>query len=212
MGDMYAQITSGAGEPPDPKSGETEIPPGPPSGDGEIPEAELPRLIESLLFVASSPTPLAQLAAALQTGEATIEAALTDLIRSYQTERRGLAVQRKGDRVQLTTAPEVAPHVERFLGLDLSTKLSPAALETLAVIAYRQPLTRAQIEAIRGVNCDGVMRTLVARALVEPVGRLEQAGRPFVYATTFQFLQYFGLEGLEQLPSLPSEDLLTAAN
>jgi segregation and condensation protein B len=209
---MQVQITSGPGEPADAKSEGLGISPGPPSGDGEIPEADLTRLIECLLFVASSPTPLAQLATALQTSEVTIEAALTDLIRSYQTDRRGLAVQRKGDRVQLTTAPEAAPYIERFLGLDLSTKLSPAALETLAVIAYRQPLTRAQIEAIRGVNCDGVMRTLVARALVEPVGRLEQAGRPFVYATTFQFLQYFGLESLEQLPPLPSEELLPAAN
>jgi len=73
----------------------------------------------------------------------------------------------------------------------------------LALIAYRQPMTRSQIEAIRGVNCDGVLRTLLARGLVEPVGRLEQAGRPFLYGTTFQFLQYFGLDGLEQLPSLP---------
>ncbi len=93
--------------------------------------------------------------------------------------------------------------MEKFLGLDLSSKLSGAALETLAVIAYRQPLTRGEIEAIRGVNCDGVLKTLLARALVEPVGRLDQPGRPFLYGTTLQFLQYFGLEGLHRLPPLP---------
>jgi len=171
--------------------------------EGETPEAELPRLIESLLFVASSPTPVEQLAQVLRVDVASIEQALTSLAASFITERRGLALQRKGAQVQLTTVPEAGPHIERFLGLDLTTKLSQAALESLAMIAYRQPVTRAQIEAIRGVNCDGVLRTLLARGLVEPVGRLEQAGRPFLYGTTFQFLQYFGLNSLEQLPSLP---------
>jgi segregation and condensation protein B len=170
---------------------------------GETPEVELPRLIESLLFVASSPTPVGQLAQVLQVDVASIEQALAGLAASLITERRGLALQRKADQVQLTTVPEAAPHIERFLGLDLTTRLSQAALESLAMIAYRQPVTRAQIEAIRGVNCDGVLRTLLARGLVEPVGRLEQAGRPFLYGTTFQFLQYFGLNSLEQLPSLP---------
>ena len=142
----------------------------------ETPEAELPRLIESLLFVASSPTPVGQLAEVLRVDVASIEQALRGLAASFIAERRGLALQRKGDQVQLTTVPEAAPHIERFLGLDLTTRLSQAALESLAMIAYRQPVTRAQIEAIRGVNCDGVLRTLLARGLVEPVGRLEQAG------------------------------------
>ena len=111
---------------------------------------------------------------------------------------------RKADRVHLTTAPESATYIERFLGLDLSSRLSTAALETLAVIAYRQPLTRGDIEAIRGVNCDAVIRTLISRELVEAVGRLEQPGRPFLYGTTLQFLHYFGLESLDKLPPLPA--------
>ena len=111
---------------------------------------------------------------------------------------------------EFTTAPEAAGYIEKFLGLDLSTKLSGAALETLAVIAYRQPMTRGDIEAISGVNCDGVMKTLLARALIEPVGRLEQPGRPFLYGTTLQFLQYFGLEGLDRLPPLPSVEAESA--
>jgi segregation and condensation protein B len=173
------------------------------AGVAEIAEAELPRMIESLLFVASSPTAVAQLAQVFRVEELTVEAALARLAETCVEERRGLTLQRKGNHVLLTTVPEAGPHIERFLGLDLTTRLSQAALESLAMIAYRQPITRAQIEAIRGVNCDGVLRTLLARGLVEPVGRLEQVGRPFLYGTTFQFLQYFGLEDLEQLPALP---------
>lgn len=165
--------------------------------------ADLPTLLESLLFVAPAPTPVARLAQVLGLTEELLEPALAQLAAGYVDARRGLRLLRKGDRVHLTTAPEAALHIERFLGLDLSSKLSPAALETLAVIAYRQPLTRAGIEAIRGVSCDGVLRTLIARELVEPVGRLEQAGRPFLYSTTVQFLQYFGLESLNHLPPLP---------
>ena len=168
--------------------------------------ADLPTLLESLLFVAPAPTPVARLAQVLGTTEELLEPALAQLAAGYIDARRGLRLLRKGDRVHLTTAPEAAPHIERFLGLDLSSKLSPAALETLAVIAYRQPLTRAGNEAIRGVSCDGVLRTLITRELVEPVGRLEQAGRPFLYSTTVQFLQYFGLESLNHLPPLPDSE------
>ncbi len=166
----------------------------------------LPALLEALLFVSPSPAPIARLAQAAQADEAAVTAALAELAEKYGAEDRGLRMIRKGDRVHLTTAPDAAAAVERFLGLDLSTKLSSAALEALAVIAYRQPLTRGQIEEIRGVNCDGVLRTLIARELVEPVGRLEQPGRPFLYGTTLQFLQYFGLEDLNRLPPLPSPE------
>ena len=163
-------------------------------------------MLEALLFVAPSPIPLAKLAQVLEASEEAVQGALDALAERYATERRGLRIVRRADRLHLTTAPEAAAYVEKFLGLDLSTKLSNAALETLAVIAYRQPLTRGDIEAIRGVNCDGVLRTLLARALVEPVGRLEQPGRPFLYGTTLQFLQYFGLEGLDRLPPLPQAE------
>ncbi|MCR4408254.1 MAG: SMC-Scp complex subunit ScpB [Anaerolineae bacterium] len=161
---------------------------------------ELTSLIESLLFVADAPVTPAQLAAALDVEPKAVETALDQLAVDYQ--RRGLRLQRKGGRVQLVTAPEAAPAVERFLGLELNSKLSPAALETLAIVAYRQPVTRAQVEAIRGVNSDGVLRTLINKGLIEEVGRLEQAGRPIVYGTTFEFLQYFGLQDLRELPPL----------
>jgi segregation and condensation protein B len=118
-----------------------------------------------------------------------------------------MRLQFKGPRVQMVTAPESTEHVRRFLGLELDSKLSPAAMETLAIIAYRQPATRAQVEAIRGVNSDSVLRTLVNRGIIEELGRLDQAGRPIIYGTTFDFLQQFGLSSLDQLP--PLEDLDT---
>ena len=161
---------------------------------------ELSARIEALLFVASEPATLAQLAQTLQVSEALVEDAVGRLGEHYQ--QRGLRLQRNGRRVQLVTAPETAGDVERFLGLEATTRLSGAALETLALIAYRQPITRAQMEATRGVNCDGVLKTLLGHGLVEAVGRLDQAGRPVIFGTTFQFLQQFGLADLGQLPSL----------
>ena len=170
------------------------------------PACDLPvsAILESLLFAAEEPPAVARLSQVLSISEDAVEAGLDELQRIYESSHggRGLRLQRKHGRVQLVTAPGTAPLIERLLGLDLSTRLSTAAMEALAVIAYRQPLTRADVEAIRGVSCDGVLRTLISRGLVEPVGRLEQAGRPFLYGTTFQFLQYFGLESLEALPPL----------
>jgi len=162
---------------------------------------ELVRILESLLFVADGPVPLEQLARVLEVDSERVEAAISQ----WQIDRAGsgLMIQRKGNEVQMVTAPEMAPYVEKFLGIQLSGRLSPAALETLGIVAYRQPVTRAQVEAIRGVNCEGVLGTLVARGLVGEVGRLEAVGRPILYGTTFEFLRYFGLPDLTQLPPLP---------
>lgn len=162
--------------------------------------------IEALLFVADEPVSIRELAQVLDASESAVEEALQQLSTYYKS--RGLRLQRTDRRVQLVTAPEAAPDVERFLGLDSRTRLSTAALETLALIAYQQPVTRAQIEALRGVNCDGVLRTLLSHGLIAPVGRLEQVGRPILYGTTFAFLQYFGLTDLSELPSL---DVLRAS-
>jgi len=160
----------------------------------------LKTLVESLLFVAEGPVPIASLARALEVDVQQIEAALDELKQEYST--RGFRLQRFRDKVQLVTAPESAPAIEKFLGVDGSGHLSAAALETLAIIAYRQPITRPAIEAVRGVNCDGVIQTLVSRGLIQEVGRQETAGRPILYATTFEFLQHFGLRGVEDLPPL----------
>jgi segregation and condensation protein B len=164
----------------------------------------LDRLVEALLFIANEPVNVADLASALEADPDSVQQAIERLI-AGSTER-GVCVVRVGPRVQMVTIPEAAPQIERFLGIDRSARLSPAAMETIAIIAYRQPITRAQVDAIRGVNSDGVIRTLLAKNLVEIQGHLEQAGRPALLGTTFECLQYFGLRSLEELPPLSDLD------
>src|ERR1051325_8781949 len=118
---------------------------------------DLLRHLESLLFVAAEPAEISQLAGALEVSADEIESALGEL--GERGKWRGIRVQRRGQRVQFASAPEAAPYVEKFLGLTATTRLSQAALETLAIIAYRQPITRPEIEVLRGVDCDGVLRT-----------------------------------------------------
>jgi segregation and condensation protein B len=165
---------------------------------------DLAAIVESLLFVADAPVPVSQLAEAAERDVGEIEATLQAMAQGYA--RRGMRLQRKGDLVQLVSAPEAASYIERFLGLSLSSKLSAAALETLGIIAYQQPVTRPQIEAIRGVSSDGVLRTLMSKGLIEEVGRLETVGHPILFGTTFEFLRYFGLESLQDLPPLEIEE------
>lgn len=166
--------------------------------------AENPKaLIESLLFVADGPVPLAKLERTLGLERPALEEALAALAAECAT--RGLRLQRLDGRAQLVTAPEAAPYVESFLGLEGGSRLSAAALETLAIVAYRQPITRAGIEAVRGVNCDRVLASLLARGLVCEVGRAETVGRPVLFGTTFAFLEYFGLTALSDLPPLDGE-------
>ena len=160
----------------------------------------LKMLVESLLFVAEGPVQIAALAKALEVDAEKIETALAELKQEYT--QRGMRVQRLRDKVQLVTAPDAAPAIEKFLGIDGSGHLSAAALETLAIVAYRQPVTRPAIEAVRGVNCDGVIQTLLSRGLIQETGRQETVGRPILYATTFEFLQNFGLRDTDDLPPL----------
>jgi segregation and condensation protein B len=160
----------------------------------------LENLVESLLFVAEGPVPVSRLAEALEVSLREVEAALDQLTEAYQ--QRGLSVQRLRDRVQLTTTPAAADKVQRFLGLAAATPLSRAALETLAIIAYQQPVTRPQIEAVRGVNSDGVIKNLLSKGIIDEVGRTDGPGRPVLYATTPEFLQYFGITSLADLPPL----------
>ena len=160
-------------------------------------------IIECLLFVADHPVSITELANTLQITKSQVEAALTTLGDSYAD--RALRLQRKDNQIQLVTAPEAADYIERFLGLSQGSKLSTAALESLGIIAYKQPLTRSEIESIRGVNSDGVLRTLLSKGLIEEVGRLDTVGHPIQYGTTFTFLQYFGLSSLQELPELEME-------
>jgi segregation and condensation protein B len=162
--------------------------------------ADIPAAVESLLFVASEPVALSQLAAALDISPGDVEQALKQLEHEFQGG--GLRLQRHGGRVQLTTAPEMAEAVERFLGLEATSRLSRAALETLAIVAYQQPVTRPYIESVRGVSSDGVMRSLLGKGLIQEIGRAEGPGRPILYGTAPDFLQHFGLNSLSELPPL----------
>jgi segregation and condensation protein B len=177
-----------------------------------VTELSLPALLEALLFVAPMPVTPAQLAVALDRPVGEIEAGLRELEAGYsdsQASGRGLRLQRHRGRVQLTSAPQASPAIERLLGLDMSSRLSRAALETLAIIMYRQPATRPQIESIRGVNSDAVLKNLLSKGLVQEIGRSDGPGRPILYGTTAEFLQYFGLNSLSDLPPLELDELLS---
>lgn len=178
--------------------------------DNPLPELSLSARLEALLFVAPGAVTPSQLAAALEISTAEVNQGLAELESLYVAEgpRRGLRLQRHFGRVQLTSAAETAPLIERFLGLEASSRLSRAALEALAISAYKQPVTRPQIDAIRGVNSDGVLKSLLSKGLLQEVGRAEAPGRPILYSTTPDFLQYFGLNSLEELPPLGLEELV----
>jgi segregation and condensation protein B len=175
---------------------------------GENFEIEMPLSVklEALLFVAPEPVTTAQLAAALDVAPSVIERGLNELDASLAS--RGLRLQRHAGRFQLTTAPELAELIERFLGLEATTHLSRAALETLAIIAYQQPVTRPQIDAIRGVNSDSMMKSLLHKGLILESGRADGPGRPILYSTTPEFLQHFGLNSILEMPTLarPEEE------
>jgi len=160
--------------------------------------------IEALLFVAVEPVSPGQLATVLETTSTQVNNALDELDESFRT--RGLRLQRHNGRVQLTTAPETSETIERFLGLEATTHLSRAALEALSIIAYQQPVTRPQVDAVRGVNSDGVMRSLLSKGLIQEGGRAEGPGRPILYSTTPEFLQHFGLNSLTELPPLERKE------
>jgi segregation and condensation protein B len=172
---------------------------------GVEPEFGPLQLLESLLFVAAEPVPVRELAKTLTLPLDTIEALLERLLDEYRV--RGIRLLRHNDQVQLVAAPEAARVVERFLGVQTSSpRLSNAALETLAIIAYKQPITRPGIEAVRGVDCAGAVRTLLQRGLITEVGRLQAVGRPLLYGTTEDFLKQFGLPSLAHLPPMDFGD------
>ncbi len=167
---------------------------------------ELAQVLEAVLFAAPEPLTLEALRKGLGANAARLEAALTRLTADLAAEERGIRVQRHDTTVQLVTAPALASDLERFFGYQATQRLSPAALETLAIVAYRQPVTRPQIEAIRGVDSNGVLNTILSRGLVAEVGRLETAGHPILYGTTPAFLRHFGLTDLTELPPLAESD------
>lgn len=157
--------------------------------------------VEALLFVVESPITVAAIAAVIQRPTSEIEAALSRIAASYDQPGRGVELRRIADGVRIYTRPECSAVVEAFLLDGQRSRLSPAALETLAVIAYRQPVTRGRISAIRGVNVDGVVRTLASRGLIVEEGTEGDSGAG-LYRTTGLFLERMGLQSLDELPSL----------
>ena len=157
----------------------------------------LANAVEAVLFVAEKPVSRGEIAKIVGATPKQVDAALLELAQAYAST--GLRLAHDGDDWQLITAPEQAAHVAAYLGAD-RLRVSPASLETLAVIAYRQPVTRAEVEAIRGVNCDQTIYTLMQRRLIEERGRRDAPGRPILYGTTWEFLECFGLSSLDELP------------
>lgn len=162
--------------------------------------------LESLLFVSDGPVETTQIARALELDAGVVEALLRQLDDEYRGQQRGFRLMERNGRFQLVTAPAAAALIETFLNLDMTAKLSAPALETLAVVAYRQPVTRAQVEAVRGVDCSGILRSLLQRGLIEEVDRLDAPGRPVLYGVTDLFMQHFGLTSLQELPPLETNE------
>jgi segregation and condensation protein B len=160
---------------------------------------DLPALLEALLLVSPEPAELHDLADAAGVPVSAVEEALTSL--NDNPSRGWVVIQHRGT-AHISSAPRFAPYVRRFLRLDREARLSSAALETLALIAYRQPVTRAEIESLRGVDSSGVLATLYARELIEVAGKLPTVGNPHQYVTSLEFLKQFGLRSLADLPPL----------
>jgi len=165
---------------------------------GELTEAQL----EALLFVAEKPLSRREIGLLAGVDRATVDERLGDL--EVSLAGRGVRLVLVGDRVELATAPDAGALVAKYVGVD-AVRLSPAALETLAIVAYRQPVTRAAIERVRGVDSDYTVRALLHRRLIAEQGRSEAPGRPILYGTGFEFLERFGLTSLDELPPLDLE-------
>lgn len=174
-----------------------------------IDRTQLKLVIESVLFVADGPVDLRTLARLTEAPQDDIAAAIGELAAEAKT--RGVRIQQTGQAVQLVSAPETAAFVQRYLGIDEHQRLSPVVLVTLTVIAYQQPVTKGEVERILRKNCDYSVAVLKARELITEVGRTDGPGRPYLYGTTFKFLEHFGLEKPEDLPPLPELEVAAVA-
>lgn len=162
--------------------------------------------IEAILFIAPEPISTGQLAKALETTQYQIEKGIEELEKRYRGG--GICIQHHQGQVRIATVPEAASLIEHFLGLESTSQLSRAALEALSIVAYQQPVTRPYVDSIRGVNSDSVLKTLLSKGLIQEIGRAESPGRPILYSTTPEFLGYFGLRSIEELPTLNLDDLI----
>ncbi|MEW6569676.1 MAG: SMC-Scp complex subunit ScpB [Nitrospirota bacterium] len=159
-------------------------------------------IIESILFLSCEPTLLTAFRDILELPESDIKELIEELMREYSDRNSGMAIVEVANGYQMVTNPAYSEWLKKYRGLHSSSRLSTQALETLAIIAYKQPIIRAEIEQIRGVNPDSALKTLYEKRLIKIMGRKEAPGRPFLYGTTREFLQYFGLKNLSELPTL----------
>ena len=166
-------------------------------------EGSMAGRIEAILFVAGEAVSVKDLARALQISEQELKKHLNELSDEYDYRQRGFLLKRFGDNVQLATRPLYAEDVVRLLQPVQQQSLSQAAMETLAVVAYKQPVTRAEVEQIRGVKCDYSLQSLMNKGMIEEVGRKDTIGRPILFGTTDKFLSHFGISSLEDLPPMP---------
>lgn len=170
---------------------------------GMTPDA-LKSAVESILFVADGSVDVKALARLTEENEAAVSRAIEEL--AEESSSRGVRIQRTETAAQMASAPENTVFVQRFLGIDENVRLSPAVLATLTVIAYKQPIAKSVVERILEKSCDYGVQMLKLRGLIAEVGRAPGAGRPYLYGTTFKFLEHFGLEKPEDLPALPELD------
>jgi segregation and condensation protein B len=164
--------------------------------------SDVGRWLEAILFLADEPLPAGTLAQAVEVDRREVEAVLEELARAYEDRGAGIALRNVAGGWMLSTHPDAVPYVEQFVLSSRHARLTKASLETLAIVAYKQPVTRHQVAAIRGVDSDGVLRSLVDRGLLAEVGREEAPGRPLLYGTTPEFLERLGLPSVSALPSL----------
>ncbi|NLC43260.1 MAG: SMC-Scp complex subunit ScpB [Clostridiales bacterium] len=169
-------------------------------------EREMMAVVESILFVSGDPVDAKEIGLLLNMDIRTVRTFMKKLIDCFHFERRGLQINMVNDTYQLATRPEYSSYIEKYIGQEHSQKLSQASLETLAIIAYRQPITKVDIENVRGVKCDYIVSTLVNRQLIHEIGRMPTPGRPILYGTTDLFLRNFGLASLDELPPLENDE------
>jgi len=173
-----------------------------------VEKKEQKRLIEALLFLSEEPVKVDRIAGTLNISSDDAASLASELRQDLDDAGRGLQIIETVGGFQLGTRPELAPYLEKAFSEDVSSNLTAAALEALAIIAYKQPVTRIEIESIRGVRCEHVLDNLIKRKLIKISGRKEGPGRPLLYATTPDFLKYFGLMDLKELPPLDLENKL----
>lgn len=162
--------------------------------------------VEAILFASGSPVEPEKIAEALEMNPSQAEKLILELMDDYEKQERGITIIKLNKSYQMVSAKKFAPEIRKVMDLRRNTPLSQAALEVLAVVAYNQPVTKAFVEQVRGVDCSGVLGSLTAKGLVEEKGRLELPGRPLLYGTTENFLRCFNLESIENLPPLPESD------